>query len=48
VKAKEFEKRFGVKLTSKFRHVPDSFARLLAKKERAWSLSDRRDLPSSH
>jgi hypothetical protein len=31
VKAKEFEKRFGVKLTSKFRHVPDSFARLLAK-----------------
>jgi len=30
-KAKAFEKRFGVKLTSKFRHVPDSFARLLAK-----------------
>jgi hypothetical protein len=31
LKAKEFEKRFGVKLTSKFRHVPDSFARLIAK-----------------
>jgi hypothetical protein len=31
LKAKDFEKRFGVKLTSKFRHVPDSFARLLAK-----------------
>ena len=31
IKAKEFEKRFGVKLTSKFRHVPESFARLLAK-----------------
>jgi HNH endonuclease len=30
-KAKEFEKRFGIKLTAKFRHVPDSFARLLAK-----------------
>jgi hypothetical protein len=31
VKAKEFGRRFGMKLTSKFRHVPDSFARLLAK-----------------
>ena len=31
LKAKEFERRFGIKLTSKFRHVPDSFARLLAK-----------------
>ena len=31
MKAKEFEKRFGIKLTSKFRHVPQSFARLLAK-----------------
>jgi hypothetical protein len=30
-KAKDFEKRFGMKLTSKFRHVPDSFARLVAK-----------------
>jgi hypothetical protein len=30
-KAKGFEKRFGIKLTAKFRHVPDSFARLLAK-----------------
>jgi hypothetical protein len=31
VKAKSFEKRFGINLTSKFRHVPESFARLLAK-----------------
>jgi hypothetical protein len=30
-KAKVFEERFGIKLTSKFKHVPDSFARLLAK-----------------
>ena len=30
-KAKEFEQRFGIKLTAKFRHVSDSFARLLAK-----------------
>lgn len=30
-KAKGFEKRFGIKLTSKFRHVPESFARLLTK-----------------
>jgi hypothetical protein len=30
-RAKEFEQRFGIKLTAKFRHVPDSFARLLAK-----------------
>jgi hypothetical protein len=30
-KANAFEKRFGFKLTAKFRHVPDSFARLLAK-----------------
>jgi hypothetical protein len=30
-KAKTFEKTFGIKLTVKFRHVPDSFARLLAK-----------------
>jgi hypothetical protein len=30
-KAKSFEKRFGIKLTAKFRHVPESFARLLAK-----------------
>jgi hypothetical protein len=31
VKARDFEKRFDIKLTSKFRHVPVSFARLLAK-----------------
>ncbi|HZP77960.1 MAG TPA: HNH endonuclease [Pseudolabrys sp.] len=31
VKAKAFEGKFGVKLTSKFRHMPDSFARLIAK-----------------
>jgi hypothetical protein len=31
LKAKGFEKKFGVKLTVKFRHVPESFARLLAK-----------------
>jgi hypothetical protein len=30
-KAKEFIKRYGMKLPSKFRHVPESFARLLAK-----------------
>ena len=30
-KAKGFENKFGIKLTSKFRHVPESFARLLAK-----------------
>jgi hypothetical protein len=30
-KAKQFKQRFGVTLTSSFRHVPDSFARLLAK-----------------
>ena len=30
-KAKGFERKFGIKLTSKFRHVPESFARLLAK-----------------
>jgi hypothetical protein len=30
-KAKEFIKRHGMKLPSKFRHVPESFARLLAK-----------------
>ena len=30
-KANEFERRFGIKLTAKFRHVPNSFARLLAK-----------------
>jgi hypothetical protein len=30
-KANAFENRFGIKLTAKFRHVPDSFARLLAK-----------------
>jgi hypothetical protein len=33
-KAKEFEQKFGVKLTSKFRHVPESFARLLASRAR--------------
>jgi len=27
----EFERRFGIKLTAKFRHVPQSFARLIAK-----------------
>lgn len=30
-KAREFEQRHGMKLTIKFRHVPQSFARLLAK-----------------
>jgi hypothetical protein len=30
-KAKLFEENWGVKITSRFRHVPDSFARLLAK-----------------
>jgi hypothetical protein len=30
-KAKEFEQKHGVKLTAKFRHVPESFARLIAK-----------------
>ncbi len=30
-KAKGFQEKFGIKLTSKFRHVPESFARLLAK-----------------
>jgi hypothetical protein len=30
-KAKAFEKTFGVPLTAKFRHMPESFARLLAK-----------------
>lgn len=31
VKAKQFEQKFGVKLTARFRNVPESFARLLAK-----------------
>jgi hypothetical protein len=31
VKAKGFQEKFGVPLTAKFRHMPDSFARLLAK-----------------
>jgi hypothetical protein len=30
-RAKDFEKKHGFPLTTKFRHVPDSFARLLAK-----------------
>jgi len=30
-KAKQFQEKWGVPLTSRFRHVPDSFARLLAK-----------------
>lgn len=30
-KAKQFQGKWGIKLTSKFRHVPESFARLLAK-----------------
>ena len=30
-KAKQFESKFGVPLTAKFRHVPQSFARLLIK-----------------
>jgi len=30
-KAKGFQDKFGIKLTSKFRHVPESYARLLAK-----------------
>jgi hypothetical protein len=30
-KADDFEKQHGMKLTVKFRHVPDSFARMLAK-----------------
>jgi hypothetical protein len=31
VKATQFQEKWGVPLTSRFRHVPDSFARLLAK-----------------
>ena len=31
VKAKAFEQKFGVPLTARFRHMPESFARLLAK-----------------
>lgn len=31
VKAKQFEEKFGIKLSVKFRHVPDSFARMIAK-----------------
>jgi len=31
VKAKAFEQKFGVPLTARFRHMPQSFARLLAK-----------------
>lgn len=31
VKAKSFMRRYGMKVPSKFRHVPDSFAQLLAK-----------------
>ncbi|MBZ9993150.1 HNH endonuclease [Mesorhizobium sp. BH1-1-4] len=30
-KADDFERKFDIKLTAKFRHVPDSFGRLLAK-----------------
>jgi hypothetical protein len=30
-KNKEFERKYGLKLTARFRHVPESFARLLAK-----------------
>jgi hypothetical protein len=30
-KAQQFQEKWGVKLTSRFRHVPESFARLLAK-----------------
>jgi HNH endonuclease len=30
-KNKEFERKYGIKLTARFRHVPESFARLLAK-----------------
>jgi hypothetical protein len=30
-KANRFQEKFGIKLTSKFRHVPESYARLLAK-----------------
>jgi hypothetical protein len=30
-KAKAFQQKFGVPLTGKFRHMPESFARLLAK-----------------
>ena len=30
-KAKAFQGKFGVPLTAKFRHMPESFARLLAK-----------------
>ena len=30
-KAKAFEQKFGVPLTARFRHMPESFARLLAK-----------------
>ncbi len=30
-KAKTFEEKFGIRLTTKFRHVPESYARLLAK-----------------
>jgi hypothetical protein len=31
IKAKGFEQKFGIKLTAKFRHMPESFGRLLAK-----------------
>jgi hypothetical protein len=31
IKAKVFMERYGIKVPSRFRHVPDSFARLLAK-----------------
>lgn len=30
-KAKDFERNFGIPLTARFRHVPESFGRLLAK-----------------
>jgi hypothetical protein len=30
-KANKFQEKFGIRLTSKFRHVPESYARLLAK-----------------
>jgi len=30
-KAKQFKEKWGMALTTKFRHVPDSFARLIAK-----------------
>lgn len=47
-RAKTFEKKFGIKLTAKFRHVPQSFGRLLAKigyGQILWSLDPEDFMP---